>query len=88
MLETIVKPISLDNDLELRFYDASRKIAGDRWQVTLFARIEVLIDQAKFLADEMHLDDFKTFMASCGNKITCKQNRTRNFIEANQKDGV
>jgi hypothetical protein len=88
MLETIIRTIALDNDLELRFYDASGKIAGDRWQVTLIARIEIPIDRAEFHTDEMRLDDFKTFMASCGNKVTYEQKRTRNFIDAKQKDDV
>jgi hypothetical protein len=88
MFETIIRTIALDNDLELRFYDASKKIAGDRWQVILIARIEIPIDPAEFLADEMHFDDFKTFMAACGNKATYEQRRTRNFIDASHKDDV
>ncbi|MGD8844199.1 MAG: hypothetical protein PVJ84_02845 [Desulfobacteraceae bacterium] len=88
MAEKIIKTIVLDNDLELRFYDASRKVAGDRWQVTLIARIEIPVEQATFLADENNLYNFKTFMASCENKVHYEQKRTRNFIGATQKDDV
>jgi hypothetical protein len=88
MFETIIRTIALDNDLELRFYDASRKIAGDRWQVTLITRIEIPIDRAEFNTDEMRLDGFDTFMAACGNKVNYEQTRTRNFIDATQKEVV
>jgi hypothetical protein len=88
MAENIINTMALNNDLKLRFYDASRKIAGDRWQVILIARIDMPIERAESPTDENSLDDFKAFMASCGNKVLYEQKRTRNFIGATQKDDV
>ncbi|MEZ4604449.1 MAG: hypothetical protein R2861_13920 [Desulfobacterales bacterium] len=36
-MEQLIKTIPLENNLTLELFDASRKIAADRWQVTLKA---------------------------------------------------
>ncbi|MBT9438589.1 MAG: hypothetical protein GAS50_05285, partial [Desulfobacterales bacterium] len=41
MEEKLIKTIDLENGLELKLYDASRKLAGDRWLVSLIARMEI-----------------------------------------------
>ena len=42
------KTVKLDNGLILNLFDASRKIAGDRWFVSIVAQIEICVDPKMF----------------------------------------
>jgi hypothetical protein len=44
MAKRLVKTIPLENGLVLALYDASKKIAGDRWQVSCVASLAVPLD--------------------------------------------
>lgn len=78
----------LDNGLELRLYDTSRKVAGDRWRVGVVARIDMPVDDAQYFVDDKSLADFKSFKESFGEKVRFEQKRERNFIDAKHKDEV
>ncbi|MBW2166593.1 MAG: hypothetical protein JRG74_11045 [Deltaproteobacteria bacterium] len=43
MEEKLIKNIDLENGLQLKLYDASRKLAGDRWLVS--KREKIFIDE-------------------------------------------
>ena len=43
MEKKLIKTINLKNNLILKAYDASKKIASDRWQITLLLNIEIPI---------------------------------------------
>ena len=45
-MEQLIKTIPLKNNLTLELFDASKKIAADRWQVTLKARMAVPVEKA------------------------------------------
>ncbi|MDA3897793.1 MAG: hypothetical protein PF482_16795, partial [Desulfobacteraceae bacterium] len=46
-MEQLIKSIPLDNGQVLNIYDASKNIAGDRWQVNLVARMIISIYKIK-----------------------------------------
>ena len=68
LLETIM----LQNGLELCIYDGSRVIAGDRWLVSLTARMEIPVDQ----------DEMKTVL---GDRIIFEKKMERHFISHDEK---
>jgi len=82
------KAIMLDNGLELRLYDISRKVAGDRWRVGVVARIDMPVDDSQYFVNDKSLADFKSFKESFGEKVRFEQKRERNFIDAKHKDEV
>jgi len=86
--EKLIKAIMLDNGLELKLYDASRKVAGDRWRVGVVARIDIPVGDAQFSANDKSLVDLKSFKESFGEKARFEQKRERNFIDAKHKDDV
>jgi hypothetical protein len=45
--EKLINTIRLDNGLELKLYDSSRKVAGDRWRVGIVARIDISLDEVR-----------------------------------------
>ena len=46
MKEKLIKTLNLKNGLQLNVYDASRKLVGDRWMVSLIARMDVPVTEA------------------------------------------
>ena len=82
----IIKKIKLNNGLELGFYDASKKIAGDRWLVKLTAKVEIPV--ADYLGDmpsSIHPDDIRKVL---GEQVVFEKDMERNFIDDNEKEKV
>jgi hypothetical protein len=86
--EKLINTIRFDNGLELNFYDSSRKVAGDRWQVGIVARIDIPVDNAHFSEFNGNVGDLAAFRKACGEKVRFEQKRQRNFIDAKYKDSV
>lgn len=87
MEEILVETVELKNGLKLEIFDASRKIAGDRYQVVMSARIE--IDVAEALASLAGAGaDPEAAVAALGKKVVFEQKGERNFIDEKEKDAV
>jgi hypothetical protein len=82
--DNLIRSICLENGLIISFYDESRKIAGDRWQVTLTARIKILPGQVQFT----RMDPEKRFeiVQEVGDHIYYEKKLIRNFVEEKQKE--
>lgn len=79
--KVLVDTIALDNGLILKFYDGSRKIAGDRWQVACVATVEVPVDypDAEILsAAGVDRDHIKGIF---GDAVVFEKVMERNFID-------
>jgi hypothetical protein len=87
MENKLLKTLHLSNGLILYFYDRSKKIAGDRWQVTVIARIDIPVDGRT--VDETQLNaslaDVKNLL---GNSQVFEKMLQRNFIDARKKDSI
>jgi len=87
MTEHLIKTIPVSDILTLSIFDASQKIAGDRWQVTLIARMPMAV--ADFFSDKNPVDppaaDIK---AALGDSVAWEIIKQRNFIDAREKDAV
>ena len=46
MKEKLIETIELKNGMKLNFYDASRRLAGDRWLISLIIRMEIPVVKA------------------------------------------
>jgi len=88
LTETPVKTITLGNGSELKLYDSSQKIAGDRWRVSLIARMEVPIscltsaeaDRVSASADEIK--------SALGTYAVFEHKSERNFVAEKKKDEI
>ncbi len=78
--EKLVSRHPLENGLVLEFWDLSRHTAGDRWQVTLEARIMVPVS-----ADTLPLElkpQLAEVLAALGPEVKFSHKETRNFVDA------
>jgi hypothetical protein len=88
MEEKLIKNIDLENGLELKLYDASRKLAGDRWLVSLIARIEIPTSDSLLKEDvspSLNVDEVRKVL---GEKLLFEQKREKIFIDEREKDEV
>ncbi|MBC2696626.1 MAG: hypothetical protein HF982_15385 [Desulfobacteraceae bacterium] len=88
MEKKLIKIINLENGLELKLYDASRKLAGDRWLVSLIARIEIPTNESLLKEDaspSLNVDEIRKVL---GEKLLFELKREKIFIDEKKKDKV
>ncbi|MCP4355299.1 MAG: hypothetical protein GY793_06635 [Proteobacteria bacterium] len=85
--ELLIKEIELENGLILKIYDRSRMIAGDRWLLSLIAKVEIFTDNVLLSEDDckpgINADDIKKELGDC---VVFEQKRERNFVGHSVKD--
>lgn len=84
MDKNLIKKIDLENGLELEFYDCSKKIVGDRWQVKLLGKIEIPVK--KYLQGIDEGIDTDDVLEVLGQTVIFEKNRERNFIDDKEKE--
>jgi hypothetical protein len=84
--EKLISSIPLENDLLISFYDESKKIIGDRWQVVVIARIQIVTDQVHFT--RMDPEKRSEIIQIIGEKINYEKKLIRNFVGDKQKEGI
>ena len=85
MEEILIKSIKLENKLTIKLFDGSRKIAGDRWFVSLIARAEVPISMEFFKSGqkvEISIDEIRSAL---GEYIVFEQKFEKNFVDETEK---
>ena len=80
----LISTSSLENDLLISFYDESKKIAGDRWQVNLTAKIQILTDQVQFT--RIDKEKRSEILQVIGEQVNYEKKLIRNFIAEKQKE--
>jgi len=82
-----VKAIELGNNLKLKIYDSSKKMAGDRWLVSLTARIKISVDPNSklFSGSEYSKEEIDRLL---GSEVLFEQKRERFFIDEKNKESV
>jgi len=86
MNETRIQKIALNNGQTVQLFDASRTIAGDRWQVTLVARMEISVDAVSLPdADLPAVEEIKKIL---GKTVIFEVKKQRNFIGEPEKQQV
>lgn len=82
-----VKKTDLVNNLQLIIYDGSKKLAGDRWRVSVIAQIKISVDDAlKSSSDpDINKDEISNLL---GSHVIFEQKRERYFIDENKKESV
>lgn len=88
MEEKPIHKITLDNGLTLELYDHSRPVAGDRWQVSFVARLEVELKREFFEGPCTPDVSFEDIREAVGDKAHYHHEKTRNFIAETEKDEV
>jgi hypothetical protein len=85
MKEKLIKTMDLENGMQLNFYDASRKIAGDRWQISLVVRMEIPVTEVLIKDPGQSTEGVNEIVTVLGENVLFEQKRERNFIDDTQK---
>ena len=83
-----IESIALENGLKLEILDNSLKVAQDRWQVTVIARIEIEVTDRWFndrLAPPARSDQLRNKL---GDTVRFVSQVERNFVDDREKKSV
>ena len=86
MPEDLVETITLDNALTLELNDMSRVIAGDRWLVSLKARVQSPIATRYFDNHPEREKALETMNRVYGDKVIFENIREKHFVNQNEKE--
>ena len=84
----LIKTIELENKLTLNLYDESVKMVGDRWLVTLVARINIAVDDVPIQDQRFSLPVKGDIKKLLGENVVFEQKHNRIFIDASDKQSV
>jgi hypothetical protein len=85
---TPVQTIDLANGLVLELYDRSRKLVGDRWQVTLVAAIKIPVEFSGVESCGSDLDQKDDPVELLGEKVVFEKTMSMNFCHEKNKATV
>ncbi len=80
--------IELPNGLTLELIDRSRKIAGDRWLVSIAARVEIEIRPENLTEEDLTEEQSKEIRAFAGEKACYNYENQRNFVADSEKNEI
>ncbi len=84
----LIDKIKLSNSLELQLLDRSRVIAGDRWLVSLEAKIEIDVDK-RYLSGVEEADKIVSILKKYyGNKVSYSYVQEKHFVDEKEKEDV
>jgi hypothetical protein len=86
MMDTLLLRHQLANGLILEFYDLSKPMAGDRWQVVLEARLPIAVDASTLPPDLA--DRAPEVRAALGPEIVFTQQEVHYFIDVHTVPGL
>ena len=78
----------LANGVVIRFYDESRRVAGDRWQVTVRYNVVVSVSETFWSLVSGEPELIEEIRASLGAEIVLTNVNERNFIAAEEKEAL
>lgn len=83
-----LKEDQLANGVVVRFYDESRRVAGDRWQVTVRYNVVVSVSETFWSLVSGEPELIEEIRATLGTEIVLTNVNERNFIAAEEKEGL
>lgn len=81
MEKTLIETITLPNGLILELWDKSRPMAGDRWLISLLAKMEVPVLPEYFSAVDNGEQAYRDLLAAYGDPLVFTQEKTRHFVD-------
>ena len=84
----LIKKMDLNNGLSLELLDKSRRLAGDRWLVSLEARIEVPVEKG-LLSEVQDTDNIVSLLKKeYGRSVEYSYTQERHFVDEREKEKV
>jgi hypothetical protein len=86
MEEKLIKTLDLENGLQLNIYDASRKLVGDRWLVSLIVRMDVPVTEALKKDSRQPIVNINKIKDILGDSVLFEKKREKIFIDTDEKE--
>ena len=81
MSEKLIEKITLPNGLILEIWDKSRRMAGDRWLVSLLAKVEVTVLPEYFSTLDDGKQAYQDLVDTYGNSLVFTQEKEKPFVD-------
>jgi hypothetical protein len=81
MEKTLIETITLPNGLTLELWDKSKPMAGDRWLISLLAKVEVPVLPEYFSTLDNGEQAYRDLLAAYGDPLVFTQEKTRHFVD-------
>ena len=88
MSEKLIKTMELKNGMKLNFYDVSRRLAGDRWLISLIIRMEIPVTEVSINGGEKSMESVDEIKKVLGEKVLFELKRERIFVADSEKQTV
>ena len=88
MSEKLIEKITLPNGLILEIWDKSRRMAGDRWLVSLLAKVEVTVLPEYFSTLDDGKQAYQDLVDTYGNSLVFTQEKERPFVDEREIQDV
>jgi hypothetical protein len=88
MPQKLIEKITLPNGLVLELWDESRPMAGDRWIVSLLARMEVPVLFEYFSALNDGEQAYQELINAYGDPLVFTQEKARHFVNERETNDV
>jgi hypothetical protein len=88
MKEKLIKTLDLENGLQLNVYDASRKLVGDRWLVSLIVRMDVPVTEALKKNNRESMENIDEIKDMLGESVLFEKKREKIFVDTAEKEMV
>jgi hypothetical protein len=88
MKEKLIKTLDLENGLQLNVYDASRKLVGDRWLVSLIIRMDVPVAGALKKNNRESMENIDEIKDMLGDSVLFEKKREKIFVDTDKKEIV
>lgn len=86
MKEKLIKTLDLENGLQLNIYDASRKLVGDRWLVSLIVRMDVPVTETLQKDSRQPIVNINEIKDILGDSVLFEKKREKIFIDTDEKE--
>ena len=84
MSARLIEKITLPNGLILELWDHSRLMAGDRWVVSLMAKVEVPVLPEHFSTLDHGEQAHRDLVDAHGDPLVFSQEKTRHFVDGSE----
>jgi hypothetical protein len=88
MSEKLLEKITLPNGLILEVWDTSRLMAGDRWLVSLLAKVEIAVLPEYFSTLDDGEQAYQDLVAAHGNSLVFTQEKVGLFVDEKETKDV
>jgi len=88
MKEKLIKTLDLENGLQLKVYDGSRELVGDRWLVSLIVRMDVPVTEVLKKNSRESMENIDEIKDMLGDSVLYEKKREKIFVDKTEKETV